>query len=128
VVVTNAEGEAVLGYPALSALAGVPVEATGEPGRLQVSYTADLFGRELVAVVSAVPALSSAGDQLELTEARIAIAGFDLGEDVAQRIMDQLVRPIDFDLPYGVVPDAIAVDDAGMTLELSARDLVVPLG
>ena len=127
VVVTDARAQAVLGYPALTKLAGVPVAHGGE-GRLQVSYTAELFGRELEAVVSALPVLGESGTRLELTRTQISIAGFDLGEDVAQHIMDQLVRPIDVELPYGLVPDAIAAGDEGITLDLTANELVVPLG
>ncbi len=128
VVVSRATGEAMLGYPALTSLAGVPVEAGDEPGRVQVSYTADLFGRELVAVVSAVPALEESGDRLDLTGPEISIAGIELGPDVADRIISLLVKPIKFELPYGLMPQAISADSAGLTLELAADNLVVPLG
>lgn len=128
VVVGQAQAEILLGYPALTTLAGFPVEADTDPGRLKVSYTADLFGRKLVAVVTAVPELAADGTRLELSDPRISIAGFDLGEDVAQRIMNQLVRPIDLDLPYGLVPDSIAVAEDGMTARLTASSVAVPLG
>ena len=127
VVVTSARARAVLGYPAVGTLAGVPVGHGGQ-GRLQVSYTAELFGRELVVVVSAVPMLAESRTRLELGEPEISIAGFDLGQDVAQHIMEQLVRPIDLELPYGLMPDAVSAGDEGITLDLSADDLVVPLG
>lgn len=125
--VASGRAEALLGYPALSTLAGVPVEAGEEAGRVKVSYTADLFGKELVAEVSAVPALSEDGSQVELTETRISIAGFDLGEDVAQRIMDQVVEPIALDLPYGLEPESIQAAADGLTVAVTASDLTVPL-
>jgi len=125
--VATGRAEALIGYPALSTLARVPVEAGEEPGRIQVSYTADLFGKELVAVVSAVPALSEDGQKLELTETRISIAGFDLGENVAQQIMNQVVEPIDLALPYGLEPESIAAGPDGVTVSVTASDLTVPL-
>lgn len=127
-VVRSAQADVVLGYPAVTTLAGVPVDADAEAGRLQVTYTAELFGQQREAVVSAVPALAATGTRLELTEPRLSIAGFDLGEEVARRIMDALVQPIDLELPYGLVPDSLAVADEGLTLALVADDLVVPLG
>ena len=122
----SASGDGLLGYPALSRLAGVPVEAGEETGRVQVSYTAELFGQELVALVSAVPALDDERDGLVLTQTRISIAGFDLGEEVAQRIMDELVAPIEFELPYGLTPDSISADASGVRLAITAKDLVLP--
>ena len=126
VVVTEVTGEAVLGYPALTTLVGVPVADAGQPGRLQVSYTAELFGGERVAAVTARPVLVDGA--IELTEPQITIVGIELGQDVSRRIIEQLVSPIAFELPSGVVADSIAVDAAGLTLDLSARELVVPLG
>ncbi|MDQ7993105.1 MAG: DUF2993 domain-containing protein [Propionicimonas sp.] len=125
--VGSGRAEALVGYPALSTLAGVPVEAGDEPGRVQVSYTAALFGQQLVAVVSAVPALSTDATQVELTQTRISIAGFDLGENVAQRILDQVVEPIRLELPYGLVPESIEAAADGLTVAVTATDLTVPL-
>ncbi len=128
VVVSKATGEATLGYPGLTSLAGVPVEAGDEPGRVQVSYTADLFGRELVAVVSAIPSVEESGDLLDLDSPQISIAGIELSQDVADRIISLLVKPIKFELPYGLTVQQITADSAGLTLELAADNLVVPLG
>lgn len=127
IVIGSGRLEAVVGYPALSTLAGVPVEPGTEDGRLQVSYTAELFGRELVSVVSAVPGLADDKAHITLTETRISIGGFDLGEDTAQWIMDQLVKPIDFELPYGLAPESLSAGQAGVTIVVTATDLAIPL-
>lgn len=116
----------VLGYPALTQLAGVPVAAGEQAGRVQVSYTAELFGRELVAVVSAVPTLNDRRDRLLLDQPQIQVAGFELSESIAQWIVDELVVPIDLELPYGLVPEGISADASGIQVAVTAQDFLVP--
>lgn len=126
VLIDSADVDAVLAYAELSTLAGVPVEATAD-GRLRVSYKADLFGDSRVAAVSAVPVLDEKGRQLRLTEASIEVAGFPLSDDIAQSIMDAVIRPIPLKLPEGVTLDGIEVEPEGLLLTASLSDLSVPL-
>ncbi len=118
--------EGVVGYPALTRLAGVPVEAGSEAGRVQVSYTAQLFGRELVALVSAVPTLNEERDRLLLGQPQIQVAGFELSESIAQWIIDELVAPIDLELPYGLIPAALSADESGVRVAVTAEDFLLP--
>jgi hypothetical protein len=126
ITIGRGRADGLVGYPALTQLAGVPVEAGDETGRVQVSYTAELFGRELVAMVSAVPVLNDGRDRLLLGEPRIEVAGFELSESVAQWIMDELVAPIDLALPYGLIPESLAADSAGVRVAVTAQDFLVP--
>lgn len=118
--------EGVVGYPSLTQLAGIPVEADSEPGRVRASYTAELFGQELVAMVSAVPLLSEGRDQLLLDQPQIQVAGFPLSDDIAQWIVDELVAPIRFDLPYGLTPAAVSASNAGVTVAVTAENYLLP--
>ncbi len=118
--------DAVLPYSGLSTLAGVPVEPTAD-GRLAVSYTAELFGDSRVAIVSAVPVLDAKGDKVRLTETSIEIAGFPLSDDIAQSIMDAVIRPIPLKLPKGVSLDGLRVEQEGLLLDASLGDVSVPL-
>lgn len=125
--VDSGRAQALIGYPALSTLAGAQVEAGGEAGRLQVSYTAELLGRELVAVVSAVPVLDKDASLLELTQTEISVVGVSLSPEVSQWVIDELVKPIELELPYGLEPDAITVMTDGVEVAVTASDLTVPL-
>lgn len=115
-----------VGYPALTELAGVPVEAGGQQGRVQVSYTANLFGQDIVAEVSAVPALNDDRDRLLLTEPQINIAGFPLSDAITNWVVNDLVAPISLELPYGLIPDSIAADSTGVEVAVTAQDFLVP--
>ncbi|MGC4153140.1 MAG: DUF2993 domain-containing protein [Propionicimonas sp.] len=126
ITVGSGRADGLVGYPALTQLAGVPVEAGDETGRVQVSYTAELFGRELVAGVSAVPTLNDERDRLLLDQPQIQVAGFDLSEAIAQWIVDELVTPIDLDLPYGLVPEGISADASGIRVAVTATDFLIP--
>ncbi|MEA5054087.1 MAG: DUF2993 domain-containing protein [Propionicimonas sp.] len=122
----SATGEAILPYAALSDLAAAPVESVGD-GRLQISYTAHLFGKDRVAAVSAVPEFDPASQQLTLTQTRISIAGFPLSDDVSQAIMDALVKPIPLELPLGIKLDTLNVETPGLRLTATADGLRFPL-
>lgn len=124
--IDSAKVTAVLPYSGLSTLAGVPVEGTAD-GKLKVSYTADLFGDSRVATVSAVPVLDAKGDKVRLTETSIEIAGFPLSDQVAQSIMDAVIRPIPLKVPKGVSLDGLSVESKGLLLNASMSDLSVPL-
>lgn len=126
ITIGSGRADGSVGYPALTQLAGVPVQAGDEAGRVQVSYTAELFGRELVAVVSAVPTLNDGRDRLLLNQPQIQVAGFELSEDIAQWIVDELVTPIDLELPYGLVPAEISADASGVRVAVTAQDFQVP--
>lgn len=124
----SARAEGVLGYPALTQLAGVPVEPGGEAGRVRVSYTAELFGKDLVVAVSAVPVLNDDRDRLLLNDPEIQLAGFELSDEIAEWIMNELIAPIELDLPYGLSPESVAADQSGVKVAVSARDFLVPQG
>lgn len=126
ITIGSGRADGLVGYPALSQLAGVPVAAGDETGRVQVSYTAELFGRELVAMVSAVPTLNDERDRLLLDQPQIQVAGFELSESIAQWIIDELVAPIDLELPYGLIPAEIAADATGVRVAVTAEDFLIP--
>lgn len=128
ITIGSGRADGRIGYPALTRLAGVPVEAGSDLGRVQVSYTAELFGQELVALVSAVPVLNDGRDRLLLSQPQIQVAGFPLSDEVAQRIMDELVAPIDLELPYGLVAESLAADASGVNVAITAQDFLVPQG
>lgn len=126
ITVGSGRADGLVGYPALTQLAGVPVEAGDEAGRVEVSYTAQLFGRELVASVSAVPALSAERDRLLLEHPQIEVVGIQLSDSIAQWIIDQLVAPIPLELPYGLTPEEIAPGADGVRVAVTAQDFLVP--
>jgi len=126
ITIGSGRADGLVGYPALTQLAGVPVAAGAETGRVQVSYTAELFGRELEAVVSAMPALNDDRDRLLLNQPQIQVAGFELSESIAQWIIDELVAPIQLELPYGLVPESVAADASGVRVAVTAQDFLVP--
>lgn len=125
-VLGSAQGEAVLSYASLATIAGVPIEPI-DTERLQASYAVELFGRELVAVVSAVPVLDGPTQEVALTQARIGIAGFDLSEETSQWILDVVVQPIPILLPYDIKLDEVAVRPDGLGLAAASDDLRIPL-
>ncbi|MCW5951935.1 MAG: DUF2993 domain-containing protein [Propionibacteriaceae bacterium] len=126
ITIGSGRADGLVGYPALTQLAGVPVESGGEAGRIQVSYTADLFGRELVATVSAVPTLNDARDRLLLEQPQIQVAGIALSEQIAQWIIDELIAPIDLELPYGLIPEEVSADGSGVRVAVTAEDFLIP--
>lgn len=128
ITVGYGRAEGVVGYPALTQLAGIPVEAGAETGRVQASYTAELFGQELVAVVSAVPLLNEEHDRLLLDQPQIQVAGFPLSDEIAQWIVNELVAPIRLELPYGLTPAAVSAGDAGVTVAVTAENYLIPQG
>lgn len=115
-----------VGYPALTELAGVPVKAGDQPGRVQVSYTAKLLGQDVVAEVSAVPALNDERDRLLLTEPQISVAGFQLSDELTNWVVNNLIASISLELPYGLIPDSIAADSTGVEVAVTAKDFLVP--
>lgn len=128
ITVGYGRAEGLVGYPALTQLAGIPIEAGSEAGRVQASYTAQLFGRELVAVVSAVPLLNEERDRLLLDQPQIQVAGFELSESIAQWIVNELVAPIDLELPYGLAPAAVSAEESGVRVAVTAENYLIPQG
>lgn len=125
-VLGSATGEARLSYDDLSAVASVPI-GYGGSDRLQASYTVTVFAAELTASVSAVPELDVATQQLRLTQAKLTVAGVDLGAEALQSLIDAVVEPVDVALPYGVKLTAITPTAEGLQLAAAGDQLVIPL-
>lgn len=126
-VLGSAVGEARLSYDDLTAVASVPIEYGGS-NRLQVSYAVTIFAQEFTASVSAVPELDVAAQQLRLSEAKLTVAGVDLGADALQALIDTVVEPVDVALPYEVRLTAITPTPEGLQLAVAGEQLLIPLG
>lgn len=118
-------GTARLSYADLSKLAGVPL--TFVEGRLAATYAVELFGQRLDAVVTGVPHVDAERQTVTLGEAEIGVAGFRLGREVSQQLIDRLVKPVPLALQFGLRLDALTPTLDGLVLGYGGRDVVFPV-
>lgn len=121
---TTVAGTARLPYDDLSALAGIPIAYAD--ARLVATYQADVLGVTVSAVVSGVPVLDAAGTAVTLGEADVSVAGFRLGPDVSQRLIDTLVKPTPIALPFGLRLAHLDAKPSGLVVEFTGTDVVFP--
>ena len=122
----SVQGTAVLAYPDLSKLAGVPVAF--DDGRLAASYRAELVGVGVEAVVSGVPGLDAARQTVTLADADVTVAGFSLGRQASQGLIDTLVKPVGIALQYGLRLDAVSPSPDGLRVAFAGTDVTFPIG
>ncbi len=91
--VSHAEGTARIDYPALEAVAGVPLTYVGN-GRLQIVQTGTVVGREVKAEITGRPELDAEAQTITLTDPEISVAGVDLPGFTADALLRALLKPI----------------------------------
>lgn len=124
-VIGRADLTGTLGYDALSEVAGLPV-AYGNDARVLVTYTVDILGLNSLKIgISAVPQLNVAAQQVELEQSRIDVAGVAIAENVAQQIIERVVKPISLAADDNIQVTAIAVQPEGLVVDLTATQLPV---
>lgn len=123
-------GVTAVGFAEISRLAGREVRAgeqTPDGTRWTTTADARVLGLDVPLEVSGLPVLDGpSGRQLTLSQVEIAVAGYDVPPAVADRIIEAAVRPIPFELPFGLAADTLASTPEGLTLEFSGTDVTVP--
>lgn len=124
-VIGNLDLTGTLGYDGLSDIAGLPI-TYADQGRVLVTYTVDILGLNSLDIgISAVPVLDVAGQQVELEQSRIDVAGVTLTDAISQQIIDRVVKPISLAADERVTVTAIAVAPDGLVADLTGSEIPV---
>lgn len=121
----TAKGTARLSYDDLSRIVGVPVGSVD--GRLRATYTTELFGLEVAAVVTGVPGLDRAAQTVTLVDPEVSVAGFSLGKEASAGLIGTLVKPVPLTLQNGFMLDALSPAADGLLLSYGGAHVVFPL-
>ncbi|MFT4217698.1 MAG: LmeA family phospholipid-binding protein [Micropruina sp.] len=125
VVVGRLDVTGKLDWNGLSEVAGLSIRYGGE-GRVLVTYRVDVAGLSLLDVgISGVPRLDVAAHQMELTDARIDVAGVELNARLSQQIMERTVKPIPLTVADRVQVTAVSVVPDGLVVDLTATEVPV---
>jgi hypothetical protein len=121
-------GRAVIGYPALSQSAGVPVDWAGNGsdsrGRVKATKTIKILGQSFSGSVSAEVVVAGR-NTVEFAKPKVTVSG--LG--VPQIVTDQfaaLLPPLVLDrLPSGLTVRNVSADSDGLIVDLTAKNVTV---
>lgn len=112
--ISHAEGTARIDYPALEAVAGVPLTYVGN-GRLQIIQTATVVGREVQAEITGRPELDAKAQTITLSDPEINLAGIDLPGLTADALLGALLKPIPVTgIPLDLRLSSIDPQDSGL--------------
>lgn len=124
-VIGTLELTGTLDYAGLSTVAGLPISSGGE-GRVLVTYSVDILGLNSLDIgISGVPVLDVPGQQVELEQSRIEVAGITLTDELSQQIIDRVVKPISLAADERVTVNSIAVQPNGLQVNLTATEIPV---
>ena len=112
--VFHAEGTARMDYSALQGLAQVPLTYVGN-GRVQITTTATVFGREVRAQITGGLRLDVEDQTIALADPDIKVAGVNLPGFTADALLRALANPIPITgVPLGLRLTSIDPQDSGI--------------
>jgi hypothetical protein len=119
----HAEGTALLDYPALASVAGVPLRYVGD-GRVQLKSSSSLVGVPVDATVTGTPRLDAGAQSITLADPEVTVAGVELPGGTADLLLRTLVKPIPVTgLPFGLRLSSVAPEDDGLHVGLQGDGL-----
>ncbi|MDO5681941.1 MAG: DUF2993 domain-containing protein [Propionibacteriaceae bacterium] len=92
-------------------------------GRVQVDFTADLYGQQVPFVISARPILDIPTQQVRLGEPQVIVAAYRIPDDVVERIAEESVPPVELSLPLGLTAADLRVGRTHLELDLAGTDV-----
>ncbi|TDT32938.1 DUF2993 domain-containing protein [Naumannella halotolerans] len=126
-VATQLNGTGVLDWNSVASLVGAPVSYAGSDaagtGRIQVDYTAQVFGSAVTATVIGTPMLDPEAQTLTLGEAQVSVAGYELPEAVSNQLINQFAGDIPLSLPLNLKVDELSAESAGMNVAISGSEV-----
>ena len=119
----HAEGTALLDYPALASVAGVPLTYAGD-GRVQLKSSSSLVGVPVDATVTGTPELDAGAQSITLADPEVSVAGVELPGGTSDLLLRTLVKPIPVSgLPFGLRLTSVAPEDDGLHVGLQGDGL-----
>ena len=119
----HAEGTALIEYPALQSMAGVPLTYDGG-GRVQTETSTSVLGRDVRAVIDGTPTLNVREQSINLTDAEINVAGVNLPDFTSQAILRAVLKPFPITgVPFGLTVSSINASDDGVHATMSGDNL-----
>lgn len=115
-------GTARIRWSSAQEVVNIPVRY-GENGRIMADYDQDIMGQSIHLAVSAVPSINQQTQEFQLLDARAAIAGYQIPDEVVQATVDQLVKPTPITLPLGLRATGVRALPEGLELEISGTDV-----
>ncbi|MFZ1410373.1 MAG: LmeA family phospholipid-binding protein [Micropruina sp.] len=126
-VLGRLEGQALLDYAQLSAVAGLPVEPADD-GRFGVTYSFEVFGQPLTATLTGAPEVDVPAQTISLTEPSVQLAGVELPEEVVTPILLRLVTPMPITLERGLTLQSVSALNEGFRMRILGENVSVPIG
>jgi hypothetical protein len=126
VTVATMTGSATLSYDDVSTIAGVPITYARD-GRLQLSYTRDVFGNQVTFAVSALPKLDVDAQVVRLTDPKLDLNGNAVDLGLTQDQLDSIVEPIKLTLDHDLRLTRIVPAEGGIALGVDGTNLRLPV-
>lgn len=93
-VLKHVEARATVGYEALSGYAGSSTIGYRENGRIAITYTTDIFGQKLQAVVTGVPVLDVGRQEVNLQDTAVEVAEVKLTDELSRTLIRTVAKTI----------------------------------
>lgn len=117
--VSHAEGTALVGYPQLQTLAGVPLRYIGG-GRFQVESDTTVLSVPVKAVITGGLALQPADQTVTFSDPQVKVGDVTLPEVAGQALLRGVLKPIPVrGLPFGLTLTAIRAEDDGLHADIA---------
>lgn len=126
VTVASMTGSATLSYADVSTIAEVPI-TYAKDGRLQLSYTRDVFGNQVSFAVSALPKLDVDEQVVRLTDPKLDLNGTTLDLAFTQDQLDSIVEPIKLTLDHDLRLTRIVPEEGGIAIGVDGTNLRLPI-
>jgi len=121
----HAEGTARVDYPALAAVAGVPLSYAGD-GRVQIQSSTSVFGLDLAATVNGTPRLDVDAQTIGLADPDVRVAGVTLPDSTAKAVVAAVARPIPVEAPlFDLTLTSLTPRDDGLHVDLRGEDVLI---
>ena len=121
----HATGTALVTYPDLQDVAGVPLTYVGG-GRFRSDTQSTVFGVPVKAQVTGTLALNVGDQTVSLHDPQLVVAGVTLPEAAASELLQSVVKPIPITgLPLGLTVTGIEARDDGLHARLAGDHVVL---
>ncbi|HEY5820363.1 MAG TPA: DUF2993 domain-containing protein [Propionibacteriaceae bacterium] len=123
--VAHAEGDALVGFDQLQALAGVPLTYAGG-GRFEIDSTTTVLGYPVKARITGGLELNVADQTVTLSEPKVEVADVTLPDIAAKALLKAVVKPIPITgIPFGLTLTSMKVEDDGLHADLAGDNIAI---
>lgn len=118
------DAQGTVTYESLSSYAGSSRITGRDNGRIAITYSTEVLGQRVQAVVTGVPQLDVSKQEINLREAAVEVAGVTLTDQLAEMLINAVAKPLSVRQTH-VTVQTIEVKPEGVFITATAENYTV---